>query len=203
MDDFATPPADTGDAPIVLGEAPPVDDAFAAPPADFAAPPGDFASPPADDAPIVLGAPPAEDTPIVLAPVDDPIVETVDPEPIVPSAPSAMTKFNDEWQATLLERKDGENSKKAEYIQAAEVSMKEFQDQRESKREAKVAKNRQDEQEKLEAIEADLENDNSWQRVCKMVELSHDAADNSADVKRMRDTMILLKNDPTRASVLA
>jgi Clathrin light chain len=62
-----------------------------------------------------------------------------------------------------------------------------------------MAKNRQDEQEKLEAIEADLENDNSWQRVCKMVDLSHDAAEGSADVSRMRDVLIFLKNDTTKA----
>jgi hypothetical protein len=79
--------------------------------------------------------------------------------------------------------------------------MEEFTAQREAKREAKMAANRADEQAKLEAIEADLENDNSWQRVCKMVELSHDSE--SADVKRMRDVMILLKNDTDKAAILA
>jgi hypothetical protein len=63
-----------------------------------------------------------------------------------------------------------------------------------------MAANRSEEQEKLEAIEADLENDNSWQRVCKMIELSHD---NKTDVKRMRDIMIGLKNEPARATALS
>ena len=54
----------------------------------------------------------------------------------------------------------------------------------------------------LEAIEADLENDNSWQRVCKMIELSHDSAGNTEDTKRMRDVLILLKNEPARAAAV-
>ena len=65
-----------------------------------------------------------------------------------------------------------------------------------------MTKNREEEQAKLEAIEADLENDNSWQRVCKMIELSHDSTAKSEDVKRMRDVLILLKNEPTRAEAL-
>lgn len=192
----------------------------------------DFASPPADgEAPIVLG-PPADDMDMGGAPADDQFVGTVDetpaaepiilmgapeggvedvedeelPEPeqaIVPSGPSPMQEFNEEWQKILLERKEEENSKKGQFVTDAEGAMKTFQDQRETKREAKMATNRSDEQEKLEAIEADLENDNSWQRVCKMVELTHDSADDGADVKRMRDVMILLKNEPNRATVLA
>mmetsp|Transcript_20407 Transcript_20407/g.33792 ORF Transcript_20407/g.33792 Transcript_20407/m.33792 type:complete len:201 (-) Transcript_20407:193-795(-) len=200
MDDFATPPAPEEDAPIVLGEDAPMDDTpdFAAPPVDdqFV---GTIDETPdmMEDAPIVLGAPPEDDQLVVEE------VEEEDVEPIVPAGPSIMQIWNEEWQATLMGRKDAENDQKAGYVTDAETSMKSFQDQRETKRDAKMAKNRSDEQEKLEAIEADLENDNSWQRVCKMVELSHDSADVSADVKRMRDVMILLKNEPNRATVLA
>lgn len=120
-------------------------------------------------------------------------------EPPEPTGPSPMQIWNEQWQEVLKERKDDENSKKAEYIEAARVSMEEFHAMREQKRDAKMAKNRQDEQEKLEAIEADLENDNSWQRVCKMVELQHDSLDSAADVHRMRDVFIHLKNDPVKA----
>lgn len=198
MEDFATPPEDN--APILLGEAPPADTDFAEPATDnFAVPPSDdpfvgTIDETPSDAPIVLEAPPVE---------TGKVEEAEDEEPVVPSGPSPMQKWNDEWQSVLMERKDAENAKKAEFIAAAEEAMKNFQDQRESKRESKMSKNRSDEQEKLEAIEADLENDNSWQRVCKMVELSHDSAEDSIDVKRMRDVMILLKNEPSRASVLA
>jgi Clathrin light chain len=71
------------------------------------------------------------------------------------------------------------------------------------KREATGAKNREDEQATMEAIEADLENDNSWQRVCKLVELQAETTDKSQDVKRMRDVMIFLKNEPTKAVALS
>jgi len=182
MDAFAAPP----------------DDAFAAAPTDaFAAPPGDvmegFAAPPEDDNAIILGG--------------SPVVEEVDPEDEPEEAPvdlgpSPMQKWNDEWQETLMKRKDDENNKKAEMLEAAQLAMENFQKEREMKRENKMAKNREDEQAKLEAIEADLENDNSWQRVCKMVELSHDSTEAAEDVKRMRDALIYLKNDTARAEVL-
>lgn len=212
------PPAPEGDAPIVLGDAPPADgggDFFGAPPAEEnpaaafigdvnEAPAADmdaFASPPADDA---FAAPPAEDTPIILggAPPDAGAAPEEPAEPAVPLGPSPMQKWNDEWQETLKTRKDEENAKKAELLEAARVAMENFQKEREMKRESKMAKNREDEQAKLEAIEADLENDNSWQRVCKMVELSHDSTEKAEDVKRMRDALIYLKNDTARAEVL-
>lgn len=168
----------------------PVDDAFASPPME-----DEFAMPPAEDAPIVLGPPipeAAEESPDVLATVGG---EDAAPEQAVATVPSAMQKFNEEWQITLATRKEEEIAKKAEHIESARVALEEFQKERELKREAKMAKNREDEQAKLEAIEADLENDNSWQRVCKLVDLSHDSAESGEDTKRMRDIFILLKNE--------
>jgi hypothetical protein len=193
---FAAPPAeaplaDMGDADTDQGfamvgdaapeEAPVEMDAFAAPPSDMDA----FAAPPAEETPIILGAP--ADVPVT---------------PIEPSDPSAMQKWNAEWQETLAERKTEEDAKKAEMVEQARLTMEKFQKDREAKREAKMAKNREDEQAKLEAIEADLENDNSWQKVSKMVELTHDGAEDSEDVKRMRDVLILLKNEPSRAEAV-
>ena len=161
---------------------------------------GEPAAPPADEPPAFAAAP-VEDTPIILAPPPaEPVVETAEPEE--PAEPSAMQKWNAEWQVTLAARKDEENSKKAEMVEAASAALEIFKKDRETKREAKMSKNREDEQAKLEAIEADLENDNSWQRVCKMVELSHDGADDTEDVKRMRDCLILLKNEPSRAGAV-
>jgi hypothetical protein len=159
-------------------------DAFAAPPADMDA----FAAPD-EDAPIVLGAPPVETDEEPLAPME-------------PTEPSAMQKWNTEWQETLNERMSEEEAKKAEMVEAARISMEKFNKDREAKREGKMAKNREDEQAKLEAIEADLENDNSWQKVSKMVELTHDGAEDAEDVKRMRDVLILLKNEPSRAEAV-
>lgn len=194
--DFFSVPASSdapvGDDPIILGDAQPQD--FASAPSD-----NGFASPPGDDSPYmgdVSDAPPPADAPIVLGGPD----ETAAPEE--ETGPSPMQKWNEEWQETLKQRKEEENERKAALVEAARVDMEKFQAERESRRQSKMTKNREDEQAKLEAIEADLENDNSWQRVCKMVELSHDSTSKSTDVKRMRDVLILLKNDPTRAEAL-
>ncbi|KAL7570438.1 hypothetical protein ACA910_017269 [Epithemia clementina (nom. ined.)] len=198
---------DEGDsAPIILGEAPPD---YGAPPdytgGDYSAP--DFAAPPSEpgvEDPQYLGevneAPTTEDAdaPILMGMDGD----AVPAEPAEPQGPTPMQKWNDEWQVVLKQRKDEENAVKAELVEKARVDMEKFQEEREKKRQAKMAKNREDEQAKLEAIEADLENDNSWQRVCKMIELSHDGAE-KGDVTRMIDTLILLKNDTTRAEALS
>lgn len=163
----------------------PAEDAFAAPPIE-----DDFGMSPAEDTPIVLAPPPEEEAPIAMGGEDEaPAVEAV-----VPIA-GPMQKWNDEWQATLAARKEEENVKKAELVESSRIAMEEFQKERELKRETKMAKNREDEQAKLEAIEADLENDNSWQRVCKMVDLTHDGAEAGEDTKRMRDVFIMLKNE--------
>jgi hypothetical protein len=149
------------------------------------------------DAPIVLGGPPppAEDAPIImgLEPAAD---EEEEAKPEEPKVASAMAKFNAEWQETLASRKDEEDAAKVDMEAAAKAFMEEFQAKREAKRDAKLAKNREDEQAKLEDIEADLENDNNWQRVSKMVDLTQDGAvEDNEDTKRMRDVFILLKNE--------
>ena len=118
------------------------------------------------------------------------------------TTPSAMHKWNEAWQETLKARKEEENARKAELVEQSRVDLEAFRAEREQKREARMSTNRTEEQEKLEAIEADLENDNSWQRVCKLVDMSHDNKTAAEDVKRMRDVMILLKNEPARATAL-
>lgn len=213
------PPAD---APILMG--PPSEEApaFAAAPPEDAGFVGDVdatAAPPAEGAPILLGAPAEDAAPAFAAAPEDagaepielppaPVEEAIPAaeEPVVPeepTGPTPMSIWNDEWQVTLKDRKDAENAKKAEVLEQAKAEMETFQAAREAKREARMKTNRSDEQEKLEAMEADLENDNSWQKVVKLVELSHEAGDDSADVKRMRDVMILLKNDEKAATALS
>lgn len=224
-DFFAVPPQSNdhsgGDAAILLGDAsnPPTDgyddlDAFAsAPPLVLVPEPG------GDEGmndPTYLGevneAPDSADAPIIMG-MDDPnsadgnVSTTEDammtvPVETEPTGPTPMQKWNDEWQETLKARKEIENSRRAELVDAARVALEEYTAGREVKRQTKMTSNRQDEQAKLEAIEADLENDNSWQRVCKMIEFSHDSTHKAADIKRMRDILILLKNDPSRADTL-
>ena len=212
--DFFNPPADGAPA---FAAAPPEDSyvgevQYAAPTdsSDSAA----FFNPPVAEAPA--------ETPIVLVP-DQPVMDfaaaptgvvedvaddddggLMAPAPVsmAPPEPSAMQKWNEEWQTTLLQRKEEENALKATQVEAARADIEKFQAEREKRRETRMAKNRSDEQDKLEAIEADLENDNSWQRVVKMIELNQDSADGSADTNRMKDVLVLLKNEPGKAAAL-
>lgn len=174
--------ADGNGHAIILGEAPPVDAADAS--MGFAAA--------------------ASNTNTLIEDVDD--EDDADPAAsaaaLVPAESSPMAKWNDEWQTTLLSRKDDENAAKASQLEAAQNEIAAFQAEREKRRESRMAKNRSDEQDKLEAIEADLENDNSWQRVVKMVELNQDGGEGSADTGRMKDVLVLLKNEPGRADAL-
>jgi hypothetical protein len=198
-DFFATPPAEVdNDAPIVLGPPSTVDDdPFAAPSADY----GDYSSPPADYGGFEAAA---ETTANEYVGEINEAPSTDDMAAVVASGePSPMQKWNAEWQATLQVRKDEENACKAAMIEQARVELEAFQIEREKRREAAAVKNRQDEQEKLEAIEADLENDNSWQRITKLVDLQHDSSTQVKDVKRMRDILIHMKNDTAKAQTMS
>lgn len=191
-----------GDAPIILGgEGPELSDAPAylgdVNETPMMVPDDDHHMNEVGDAPIVLGPTGEEGE----GGIGGGNVE--DDQAIVPTGPSPMAKWNEEWQELLKQRKDEENARKAELVETARVALEQFAAEREQRREAKMAKNREDEQAKLEAIEADLENDNSWQKVCKMVELSHDSTAKAQDVKRMRDILILLKNETSRAEALS
>lgn len=180
-----------------------------------------FFNPPAvtedsnEPAPIILGAPPSdfEDQPVpTAAEVEN--VEEDDEEGDLAGAsavvnggfsssePTPMQKWNDEWQQTLLARKDEENAQKAADVETARAEIEAFQAEREKRREARMVKNRSEEQDKLEAIEADLENDNSWQKVVKMIELNQDSSEGAENTGRMRDVLVLLKNEPQRAEGL-
>jgi hypothetical protein len=188
-DDFAQPVENEGEAPIILG----------GPPEDDAAFVGDVDQ--------VGEEPQFEDNAVFLMPSGsgDYMGGEEMPAPessALTTTPSAMQKWNEEWQETLKVRKEEENTRKAELVEQARIDLENFRAEREQKREARMAANRTEEQEKLEAIEADLENDNSWQRVCKLVDMSHDNKTAAEGVKRMRDVMILLKNEPARATSL-
>jgi len=114
-----------------------------------------------------------------------------------------MSKWNKEFHEVLKTRKDEENSAKALAVESAQKELEEFQALREKRREGRMAKNRSDEQQKLEDMEADLENDNSWQRVNKMVELQQDTVEGARDKKRIIDVLIKLKNDEETAAALS
>eukprot|EP00581_Thalassiosira_minuscula_P009836 CAMPEP_0183704082 /NCGR_PEP_ID=MMETSP0737-20130205/1548_1 /TAXON_ID=385413 /ORGANISM="Thalassiosira miniscula, Strain CCMP1093" /LENGTH=233 /DNA_ID=CAMNT_0025930897 /DNA_START=35 /DNA_END=736 /DNA_ORIENTATION=+ len=225
--DFFMPPADDAAA----FAAPPADDPFAAPAGSgeegqigdvyYGAAPAaaggeaDFFNPPPEqpegDAPIILGEPAAYEAPPDFAAAPPGVEAASDDEEeaaptggeLVPAEPTPMAKWNEEWQQTLLQRKDDENATKAAQVEKAREEIAAFQAEREKRREARMAKNRSDEQDKLEAIEADLENDNSYQRVVKMIELNQDSSDSAVDTGRMKDVLVLLKNEPARAEALS
>lgn len=220
--EYTAPPSSSDNEPILLGAAPGAEsygggdyigEIDMAPPAtsyggEYDPSSSDpYAQPQGEDAlPAVMTttmeSQPATEQSYYVAPgVEEVAEETEDSQATKELSPMAV--WNNQWQVTLKERKDEENMKKGEQVEKAEQQVSEFQAQRDKRREARISKNRADEQEKLEAIEADLENDNSWQRVVKMVELNQDAAEQSKDCSRMRDVLILLKNDSDRAAILA
>merc|ERR1712125_75865 len=100
-----------------------------------------------------------------------------------------------QWNNTLKERKESEESLKLQTIEAAREDIMRFQADQKMKRIAKMERNRSEEQEKLVVIEADLESKNPWNNIVKMVELTQDNMEHSLDCGRMRDLLITLKNN--------
>eukprot|EP00574_Skeletonema_japonicum_P005084 CAMPEP_0201714024 /NCGR_PEP_ID=MMETSP0593-20130828/655_1 /ASSEMBLY_ACC=CAM_ASM_000672 /TAXON_ID=267983 /ORGANISM="Skeletonema japonicum, Strain CCMP2506" /LENGTH=230 /DNA_ID=CAMNT_0048203249 /DNA_START=71 /DNA_END=763 /DNA_ORIENTATION=+ len=207
---FAAPPAAEDDnvGDVYYGSTPAAVDDSAA----FFNPPAVIEDISTDPAPIILGAPaPIDDQPAPTAAGVENVEDDDEEEDVSPAAagtgfsssePTPMQKWNDEWQQTLLARKDEENAKKASDVETARAEIEAFQAEREKRREARMVKNRSEEQDKLEAIEADLENDNSWQKVVKMIELNQDSSEGAENTGRMRDVLVLLKNEPQRAEGL-
>ena len=181
-------PAYEYDAPAPAGYEPETEDLPPAPPTD---------------APIVLVPDDNNDAAVLVEEVQEEDVGVAGGNDALVESKSAMAKFNEEFQETLRVRKDEENSTKAEAIAVAEKDLADIAAQREAKREAKMSKNRSEEQSKLEAMEADLENDNSWQRVVKLVDLTQDSKQTAEDTKRMREVFIVLKNDVNKAGQLS
>jgi len=152
------------------------------PPTNFAVPGGTFL-------PLEPTEEPPTDMPI-------PIEDTIKKE-------SPLAKWNNEWQVILRERKDAENAAKAAQAETARKEHDMFLEELEAKRKIRMSSNRANEESKLKSMEQDLENDNSWERVVKLVELTQDSVEKSAEIKRMRDMLILLKNDKERAIKLS
>lgn len=194
----------------------PMDDQPTMEESNFASPGGEYigeidAAPPAvliPEEPMILEPVMVTEEPIVIAPGIEDVTEEEEENLAAaaynePREASPLSQWNDAWQVTLAERKEVENTTKATVIAASDTDRAEFQAMKEAKRESKMVKNRSEEQDKLEAMEADLENDNSWQRVNKLVELTQDNSDGTVDTTRMRDVLIFLKNDVDRAAILA
>jgi len=112
------------------------------------------------------------ETPAPTLDSQPPAMETTLQPP--PAEESAMATWNATWMASLESRRQAENEAKAKAIEQAEKDLTQFTAEREALREAKMAKNRSEEQVKLEALEADLESANSWSRIVKLIDLQQD-----------------------------
>jgi hypothetical protein len=140
-----------------------------------------FGSEPSTAAPSMPPAPPP-----VEAPPAAPLVD----------APNPMAKWHTLHQENLTTRKAADDTASTQAKVEAKSDLAEFHIAREAARESKMAKNRNEEQVKLEALEADLESINPWERVVKLIDLQVGAdAPDGGEVGRMRDIMIQLKNE--------
>ena len=159
-----------------------------APPASNSNPADDFAAAPPPPPPVATSSPSSSSEPF--------------PAPVSPAKSSsppldAMAAWNEEWSTKLAARKDAEDAAKAAAIAQASSDASHFDLARSKAREATSLKNRNEEQVKLEALEADLESVNPWERVVKLVDIQQDKE--GPDLSRMRSILIQLKNEPIGA----
>mmetsp|Transcript_20360 Transcript_20360/g.37979 ORF Transcript_20360/g.37979 Transcript_20360/m.37979 type:complete len:167 (+) Transcript_20360:54-554(+) len=144
--------------------------------------------PPQDDAAFSMPPAPVTQEPEVMAPVVDDFQ--------APDEVSPQQAFNSQWQQELASRKNAEETAKQTAITQASADLAKFTEERDATRESKMSKNRSEEQVKLEALEADLESTNPWERVVKLVDLQID----EGEVGRMRGILIQLKNEGIKSA---
>jgi hypothetical protein len=105
--------------------------------------------------------------------------------------------FNAAWKLKLEEKMqhEFEEEKKARAKAAEELAT--FHTQRNIKLTAKKESNRNGEAVFVDAIKADEQSANYWDRVTKLIDAGGDSADpTKSDVGRMRKLFIQLKNEP-------
>ena len=127
--------------------------------------------------------------PIVLPP------SSPSPSPSPSPPPSFASSWSAQWSQTLSTRRANEEAAKSERLKEAAESVEKFEVQARATREAKMSKNRSEEQVKLESLEADLDSDNPWERVVKLVDLQMDEEEEKG---RMRSILIQMKNEPVK-----
>jgi len=161
-----------------------------APPEPSIAPEPSFASPP----------PPPDsgmDGGMVFASVDEPAADMGAMDmPSPEHMSSALDAFHRKWQAELLAKDEAETSAKLAAVASARAELEKAETERQALREANMTKNRSEEQLLMEQIEADLEAENPWARIIKLVDLQTEHSESSNDVSRMRQIFIQLKNEP-------
>jgi hypothetical protein len=115
-----------------------------------------------------------------------------------PEEEDALTIFNKQWMASLEEKRAAEyENEKAARAQAAQDHST-WSEQRDFRLNTKKETNRSEEQEKLESVESESENLQTWDRVAKLIDSGVEASElaTTSDTSRMHKLFIHLKNEP-------
>lgn len=191
-DSFAQPAApiegdfgDSGGAPAAV----PSDD-FGGGGGMAAAPSDDFGAPIAQDSGF---APLADQTPVE----SDHFAAAAMEEP----ESNRLTEWEQQWENDLQAKQAEQDAIGDDRKAKAKSELEQFYAEREKQREATQEKNRNEEQVLQEKLEADLESDNPWGRVVALVdiEVKSGVDSDAADMSRMRQIMVQMKNEPAKA----
>ncbi|CAM9263268.1 unnamed protein product [Discosporangium mesarthrocarpum] len=110
-------------------------------------------------------------------------------------APNALDEFIGRWEVTLREKAALEEAAKDAALEAAKVDLETHAIDRNATKEAKMSKNREQEQVFLEQLEGELESENPWERVVSLVDTQAEITGDFQDTSRMTSLFIQLKND--------
>ena len=101
---------------------------------------------------------------------------------------SAMDEFTRKWEAEIQAKDDEEQEAKKLAVVKARGELEKAESERLVLRDSNMAKNRSEEQLLMEQIEADMEAENPWARVIKLVDLQAEHSDKNLDVSRIGST---------------
>ncbi|CAM9577568.1 unnamed protein product [Hapterophycus canaliculatus] len=107
------------------------------------------------------------------------------------------------WQAGLNEKARIEAEAKQAALEAAKADLESHVVERAANKEAKMGRNREQEQVFLEQLEGELESENPWERVVSLVDTQTEIVDDFKDTSRMTSILIQLKNEPLDDSASA
>lgn len=115
-----------------------------------------------------------------------------------PDEDNALSVFNKQWMATLEEKRAAEFENEKEARAQAADDHATWINQRDIRLNAKKESNRSEEQEKLESVESEAENLQTWDRVAKLIDSGVEASEltTASDTSRMHKLFIQLKNEP-------
>eukprot|EP00617_Octactis_speculum_P024708 CAMPEP_0185765330 /NCGR_PEP_ID=MMETSP1174-20130828/28806_1 /TAXON_ID=35687 /ORGANISM="Dictyocha speculum, Strain CCMP1381" /LENGTH=128 /DNA_ID=CAMNT_0028448393 /DNA_START=71 /DNA_END=457 /DNA_ORIENTATION=- len=108
---------------------------------------------------------------------------------------SKLEEFNAKWDLDLQEKDDKEKLEKETMEAKARQEHADWNAERELKRDGRSTANREEEQVLCEQIEGEIESENPWERVFKLVDLQKEHTDGRSDVNRMKGIFRKMKNE--------